>query len=352
MEQEKHLNAAQSLQTLFNSTNSSLGILSNVTDLNSHKFDTDDNLSDTEDLDNKDPAVIAVDVSFQMSYLRKLKYQYLEQNAKHKYVKSIVSDIDDAPIVSDDQNKQLEREKLEQKETLKMAKGSLAELYSDVRMLAPMVEEDYVRVKQATTKAAELAQKIIDARLALSRLRQTHPHPRITIQTADKKLEDQVMEMQNLADEKQAVEDKVQEIKGKLKSETLEAEGVKMQRHEIEKTVKISESVEDDRRFVPLYDWITNSLMLHRSMQGLEEFEAASENELRLRYCIDTLNGCTRPLTITLLFVPNTRQLATVNVQGLEGSKLNLADIIDSYVQMNSVPGVVGTILAYGREQG
>ncbi|KIK61705.1 hypothetical protein GYMLUDRAFT_73216 [Collybiopsis luxurians FD-317 M1] len=350
MDQEQYLAAAQSLQSLFDSTNSELGIVQSVADLNSHKFENDDDVSDAEDLENKDPAMVAANVSFQMSYLRKLKYQYLEQNAKHKYIKSIVSDIDDAPIVTDNENKQLERANTEQKEKLKVAKASLAELHSDIRILAPMVEEDYVRVKQATAKATDLAQKIIDARLALSRLRQSHPHPRITVQAADKKLEEQVEEMQALTDEKQVVEEKVNEIKRKLKSETLEVEGLKVQRNEIEKSVKMSESVEDDRRFVPLYDWVTNSLQLHRSLQGLEDFEAASENELRLRYRVEDIHGRIRPVSITLLFVPNSRQLATVNVQGLEQSEINITDIIDTHVEMNNVRGVVATILAHVRE--
>jgi len=80
------------------------------------------------------------DVIFQ-TYLRKLKFQYLEQNAKDKYVKSIVSDIDDAPIVTAEQNKELAVINQEKKEKLKAAKDKLAEMQSNIRILAPMVEQ-------------------------------------------------------------------------------------------------------------------------------------------------------------------------------------------------------------------
>jgi phosphatidate phosphatase APP1 len=73
--------------------------------------------------------------------LRKLKFQYLEQNAKDKYVKSIVSDIDDAPIVTAEQNKELAAINQEKKATLKAAKEKLAEMQNNIRTLAPMVEE-------------------------------------------------------------------------------------------------------------------------------------------------------------------------------------------------------------------
>jgi len=73
--------------------------------------------------------------------LRKLKFQYLEQNAKDKYVKSIVSDIDDAPIVTAADNEQLSQINKEKKAKLKAAKDRLAEVQTKIRTLAPTVEE-------------------------------------------------------------------------------------------------------------------------------------------------------------------------------------------------------------------
>jgi len=75
------------------------------------------------------------------SYLRKLKFQYLEQNAKDKYVKSIVSDIDDAPLFTDEDNKQLAFDNQQKKERLKTAKNQLHEVHSNIRTLAPLVEQ-------------------------------------------------------------------------------------------------------------------------------------------------------------------------------------------------------------------
>lgn len=75
------------------------------------------------------------------TYLRKLKFQYLEQNAKDKYVKSIVSDIDDAPFVTAEDNRELATLNEEKKAKLKVAKDALREVQQDVRNLAPIVEQ-------------------------------------------------------------------------------------------------------------------------------------------------------------------------------------------------------------------
>jgi hypothetical protein len=73
--------------------------------------------------------------------LRKLKFQYLEQNAKDKYVKSIVSDIDDAPIVTAEENKELAQLNEEKKTKLKEAKGRLSEVQNNIRLLGPLVDQ-------------------------------------------------------------------------------------------------------------------------------------------------------------------------------------------------------------------
>jgi len=70
-----------------------------------------------------------------------LKFQYLEQNAKDKYVKSIVSDIDDAPIVTAEENKELSTINEEKKEKLKVSKEGLADMQNNIRLLAPLVEQ-------------------------------------------------------------------------------------------------------------------------------------------------------------------------------------------------------------------
>ena len=106
-----------------------------------------------------------------------------------------------------------------------------------------------------STEAATLAQKIIDARLALARLRKTHPHPRLTIPLADQKLADQVMEMQTLNDEVQTLNKQTHALKEGIKKGSFELESLRMERAEVEKAAKQARVEEEDVRLVPLYNW-------------------------------------------------------------------------------------------------
>jgi len=98
-------------------------------------------------------------------------------------------------------------------------------------------------------------QRIIDARLALSRLRQAHPHPRLTTDAALEKLSDQDAEMQDLSDQIEAVRDSVQRSKKERERANLELETLRAERAEAEKLAKSADMGKDDPRIASLYDW-------------------------------------------------------------------------------------------------
>lgn len=114
---------------------------------------------------------------------------------------------------------------------------------------------DYNKAKALTTEATTLSQQILDARLALTRLRQTHPPPRLTVATASAHLESQVMQMQEFDEKVQDVNDRVSSVKEKVKEGAKEVERLRMKRAEVEKGVKTGEVEVEDGRVVGLYDW-------------------------------------------------------------------------------------------------
>ncbi|PPR01964.1 hypothetical protein CVT26_008746 [Gymnopilus dilepis] len=372
VEPGKNVEAARALQARLQNLN--VQLVNCVAELNAHQLESEEGL-ESEEMETKDPAIVAMEVADQIipdskyqAYLRKLKFQYLEQNAKDKYVKSIVSDIDDAPIVTAEQNKELSLVNEEKKEKLKAAKNKLADVHNNIRLLAPMVEQDYQQVRAATERAATLSQKIMEARTSLMLLRQTHPQPRLTIPLADDRLAEQVEEMQSLSDQIRSLQQKVKAEKQRVKSGAAEVENLRVEAAEAEKAVKTTQVEEEDSRLVPLYDWqvypysnwpshsdlalfrFTASLSLQRSICNLEDSHAESENELRLTYKIDMPSPSPpHRITIALIFAPDTRRLAAAQVSGLDELGIEPGDVVDAHVQVNDVHGLVAAILARAR---
>ncbi|KAI0954121.1 hypothetical protein AcV7_007442 [Taiwanofungus camphoratus] len=294
-----------------------------------------------------DPAVVGVNVASQVAFLRRLKMQYLEQKAKDQYIKTIVSD--DAPNINAEDNEMLRLSNEEKKMALKTAKARLTEKDGDIRKLAPLVEEDYNKAKALTQEASTLASKILDARLQLTRLRQAHPHPRLTVPSANAQLDSQVIDMQKLDDELQSLNEKVDHVKEKVKEGARDVERLKVERADMEKLVRAGKDEVEDARIIGLYDWFTASLALHRSLLSLESFRSPSENELHLIYSIPAssiVNSRPRQIHITLLFVPNTRQLADAQIEGLSQ---DVGDVVGAHVQANDVPGLIAAALARAR---
>ncbi|KAH9839775.1 uncharacterized protein C8Q71DRAFT_905184 [Rhodofomes roseus] len=294
-----------------------------------------------------DPAIVGVHLASQVAFLRKLKMQYLEQKAKDQYIKTIVSD--DAPNINAEDNERLALANEQKKEALRIAKAQLAEKDGDVRTLAPLVEQDYNKAKALTSEASDLARKILDARLQLTRLRQAHPHPRLTVASANAQLDAQVEDMQKLDDELQGINATIDDVKDKVKEGAREVERLRIERADAEKLVRAGEADVQDGRVRGLYDWFTASLALHRSLHSLESFRSVSENELHLTYSITPTSAPDtrpRPIRIVLLFVPNTRQLADAQIEGL---REDVGDIVGAHVQANDVPGLLAAVLSRAR---
>ena len=57
-----------------------------------------------------------------------------------------------------------------------------------------------------------------------------------------------------------------------------------------------------------------------------------------------------RIVVIVLLFLPNTRQLADVRIEGLE--EVDMTNVVDSCVQANDVPGLIWHVHSRARTSG
>ncbi|KII94143.1 hypothetical protein PLICRDRAFT_50127 [Plicaturopsis crispa FD-325 SS-3] len=344
---------ARALQTKL--ADAPLRIATDIDAFAKHRFDVDGNdglgvsVGDGDALMEKDPASVQADVAAQIAFLRKQKFQYLEQNAKDKYIRAIVSDIDDAPVITSAINEALRADNEFKKERLRAKKAALADKHRDIRTLAPLVLQDYTKGKSLTSEAASLAQGILDARLAITRLRQAHPAPRLTEPAALATLDAQVAHMQTLDAQIARATADVAGVKEKVQDAARACERLRVERGVVEEEVRRAKGEREDGRVAELYDWYTSSLALHRSLLSLTSSHSASENELRLTYALSPPHAPDdREITLTLIFLPNTRQLAAANVDGLPPGT-DVAELVDTHVQRNDVPGLVAAIVARGR---
>jgi chromosome segregation ATPase len=117
---------------------------------------------------------------------------------------------------------------------------------------------DYNRALSQTMEAQSLSDKILDARLSLTRLRQQSSSSRLTIPTATALLDTQAQQLQELDISLQDLQKKLSGVKEKVKEESRDVERLRVERGEVERTMREKERngmSEEDGRLVPLYDW-------------------------------------------------------------------------------------------------
>ncbi|RDB17575.1 hypothetical protein Hypma_001149, partial [Hypsizygus marmoreus] len=123
---------------------------------------------------------------------------------------------------------------------------------------------------------------------------------------------------------------------------------LRVEHAEVEKAAKQSQVDEDDVQLVSQY---TASMTLHRSFQDLHDSYSAPENELRLTHNVEVSRGRCHRITIALIFAPDTRNLGTVQMAGLDELGVDVGDLIHVHVQVNDVHGIAAATLARVRTQ-
>lgn len=122
------------------------------------------------------------------------------------------------------------------------------------------VASDYEKAKTVIGEISSLSQQILDARLALTRSKQRHPEPRLTVPSASSQLDSQVMKMQESADQLQGVNAKVSGVKEDIKAKSKKLEALRSQRAEVEKIRSSKVEEVEDPRYAGLYDWYAEFL--------------------------------------------------------------------------------------------
>jgi hypothetical protein len=114
---------------------------------------------------------------------------------------------------------------------------------------------DYLKAKELVAEVIARAQGILDVRLAATRLRQTHPSPRLTIPAAEELLSVQIRDMQIMGDRLQSINGKVALVKDAVKERTVEVDRLQSEKAELERKVAAHKVEADDGRAVDLCDW-------------------------------------------------------------------------------------------------
>ncbi|KZS98224.1 hypothetical protein SISNIDRAFT_480992 [Sistotremastrum niveocremeum HHB9708] len=327
---------AESLATQIEGT--TLSLHQAQTDYSNYDFSTLP--ESTLSINRSDPTLATQDVVASLTYLKKLKFHYTEQYAKGRYTRTIVSDTD--PGIDQKTHDDLQASNRELKSKLKETKDRLAQSYQQIRQKAPRVEEAFSALQTSSAQARKLAQEILDAQLALSRLRASYPEPRLSVAAASTKADEQVERMQEMENEVQSMQTKIGEMKEKNKTAMKQLEQLKMERAQAEQELdSLKVEGDEDHRILGLYDWFSASLTMQKSLLSIDSIEHTASNELRITYLLP------EPVTLALVFQPNTRNLAAAQlVDPPPQFDTDITDLLGVFQMNGDASGFLTALLA------
>ncbi|KAF7561437.1 hypothetical protein G7046_g2711 [Stylonectria norvegica] len=126
-------------------------------------------------LDAPTPASLEADLAHYKELFAKLRFSYVEQVTKEKFIRAIVGD--PPLIVTLQENLDLERENAAAKAELKELKTEVANMVADLEKKGRELSQRYERVQLETTKLRDLPSKVLELEARIEQLKASQETP-------------------------------------------------------------------------------------------------------------------------------------------------------------------------------
>ncbi|KAI1339219.1 hypothetical protein F5Y15DRAFT_416093 [Xylariaceae sp. FL0016] len=138
-------------------------------------------------LDATTPSSLEADLTHYRELFAKLRFSYVEQVTKEKFIRAIVGD--PPLIVSPQENVDLEKQNLEAKASLKALKTEVADMVAELEEKGKELSAKWETIKLETVRLEELPKKVSELEEAVASLKKTqatslNPNPELNLPLA------------------------------------------------------------------------------------------------------------------------------------------------------------------------
>ncbi|RXK36705.1 hypothetical protein M231_06012 [Tremella mesenterica] len=289
-------------------------------------------------LDPSNPLLVKAEMEAQKDYFRRLKFTYLEQEAKRNFLFSITGD--EPQVVPPGENEEREIINAQKKAALKALKEEIATMQQEAVQLARMNAQRQLNLSNTMTEVQKEQKQIKEMELELQRIRTTYPPDhRLTSSQAEKVLDEQVVEIQRLTEEISTTVVETDKAREEVTRLAKEVQRLGPQRDREEARAKeVREGREaGDTKVDEVCRSLSASIVTYRGIMGIREIKAPSDRELQLTYDVPSKD----PITLIIEF-DQSKRLAGAR---LLGSDIDIGESVDHCVSSNDVPGLIADVL-------
>ncbi|KAJ4263807.1 hypothetical protein NW762_005840 [Fusarium torreyae] len=160
------------------------------------------------------PASLTADLAHYKELFAKLRFTYVQQVTKEKFIRAIVGD--PPMIVTMEENMELEKENAVAKKQLKELKTEVADMVADLERRGTELSKKYESVQLETTKLREMPSKIEELEMRIEQLRAdqetpegSNPNMSLPLAKTQDLVNQRKLEQQELARELESLQAKV-----------------------------------------------------------------------------------------------------------------------------------------------
>ncbi|KAI8926616.1 hypothetical protein BC831DRAFT_455955 [Entophlyctis helioformis] len=275
------------------------------------------------------------EMKFHKELFSKLKFNYLEQDAKEKFLRRV---LDTVPVyASQAAVKALEQSNAQQKETLKANKANLEELKAEVSDLADHLCAAYDRVQTRKEEALSIEQDISRLEADVKVIEATANPRTATIAQLEQKTSTQQDKLADLRRQVQAQQKLLADHRAKRAQLNKDVTRLEAKKSEAEanaaEAMRISQS--KDPQVEELGQWYTDTIAILYKCSGVRHIRPLTDSNMEIVYALDDGNdddnsnnkdGTTSTVIVRIVPDPN-----AVGGHAVE------AQVVDSHVPLGDI---------------
>ncbi|KAJ1983444.1 hypothetical protein H4R34_001278 [Dimargaris verticillata] len=289
------------------------------------------------------PAAVEAELSYYNELFEKLKFNYLEQATKERFIRDLMQE---PPLVVDQEDiQELEASNVEHKQRLKQRKGEMQRYSEKLSSLAHDVVAAYCQTKDDFTTTPDLLREIRDLESQIQRIEaEDDSTQKLTIQESQMKLNEQLAHLATVSTE-------IDEHKARLAALNQAIQKHQDQVHSLESECKSASYFANEAQRLAqtqspqiqsLYQWYKDARETLMGLFGIRQVQYLDARCTRLVYDCKGPHGQTVTLDITL--TPDGAQIESLDLTGAV-----LPDLSSMMAQANKASEFNGIIASVSR---
>ncbi|CAO3681354.1 unnamed protein product [Umbelopsis vinacea] len=230
---------------------------------------------------NEHPQSFSMAAEFYKDHFAKLKFNYLEQETKDRFLKSLVKD--PPMVVEQSDNWEIDRQNREEKQKLKAGKLETTTLKREIATVGKTLYDSFTDLSHKIKKTESVFSEVNEMEAELTKMSQeADKHSKLTVEEAKNIIDQQTHDFQDISNDMEKRRDTISELSWKIENLEHEIEQLESQKFTAESYAAdaVRMANKRDPTVEDLTKWYLSIVTLCNNLYGLHDIKILSKTEI------------------------------------------------------------------------